>query len=119
MHTVLWIVQIVLAVAFIGAALQKLTQSRSQLTKNKWMAWTNDFSESQIKLIGIAEVAGAAGLLLPMALGIAPGLTRVAAAGLVLLMGGAVMTHLKRHEPPVPPAVLGLLGILVVIGRSI
>lgn len=119
MHTILWIIQGVLAFAFTGAAMAKLTQSRSQLIKNKWMSWANDFTEPQIKLIGIAELAGAAGLILPMALSIAPELTRAAAAGLALLMGGAAMTHLKRREPPVPPVFLGLLAIAVVVGRSI
>ncbi|MFN0246385.1 MAG: DoxX family protein [Kofleriaceae bacterium] len=119
MHTVLWILQGVLAFAFLGAAMAKLTQSRSQLTKNKWMGWANDFTDTQIKLIGIAELAGAAGLILPMALSIAPELTRAAAAGLALLMGGAVITHAKRREPVVPPALLGLLAIAVAVGRSI
>ncbi|MDX2093491.1 MAG: DoxX family protein [Kofleriaceae bacterium] len=119
MHIVLWIVQGIVALAFVGAALSKLTQPRSQLLENKWMAWANDFTEGQIKLIGLAELAGAAGLILPMALGIMPDLTRAAAGGLGLLMAGAVVTHVKRREPAAPPALLGLLAIAIAIGRSI
>jgi DoxX-like family len=119
MHTALWIIQGLLAFAFVGAATSKLTQPRSKLVTNKWMAWAQDFTEPQIKLIGIAELAGAAGLVLPMALGIAPDLTRAAAAGLTLLMGGAVVTHLRRREPPMPAGLFAVLAIVVAVGRSL
>lgn len=118
MHLILWIVQGVLAFAFVGAAMGKLTQPKSQLVKSKWMAWANDFTDGQIKLIGLAELVGAAGLILPMALGILPDLTRAAAVGLAVLMAGAVMTHLKRREPPVPAALFGVLAVVIAIGRS-
>lgn len=44
-------------------------------------------------------------------------LTPIAAAGLFLVMVGAVVTHVRRHEPPVPAAVLGILALLVAILR--
>ena len=76
------------------------------------MAWAEDFSDAQVQLIGAAEVAGAVALVIPAATGIAAVLTPAAAAGLALIMGGAVMTHLQRGESPAPALVLGLLAAL-------
>ena len=53
--------------------------------------------------IGLAEVLGAVGLVLPMLLGIVPILTPIAAACLAVIMAGAVATHAKRKEPTVAP----------------
>lgn len=86
----------------------KLATAKPQLITNG-MAWAEDFSDTQIKLIGAAEVAGGLGLIVPAATGIAPILTPVAAAGLTLIMGGAVATHLQRGESAGPPAVLLVL----------
>ena len=54
------------------------------------VTWANDFSAPQIKLIGLAEVLSAIGLVLPLVLGVLPVLTFLAAAGLALRMPGAV-----------------------------
>ena len=53
------------------------------------MAWAQDFSQGTVRLIGLVEILGAAGLVLPMMLDIYPWLTHFAAAGLALLMIGA------------------------------
>lgn len=81
------------------------------------MGWANDFAERQIKMIGLAEVLGALGLVLPLALNILPTLTLVAAVGLALLMGGAASTHIRRKESSIAPMVLGVLSIVVAAGR--
>lgn len=73
MNTVLWILQIVLAVAFLGAGAMKLTQSRAKLAPR--MGWVEDFSDTGVKAIGALEVLAAIGLVLPAALDIAPVLT--------------------------------------------
>jgi hypothetical protein len=44
-------------------------------------------------------------------------LTPLAAAGLVAILIGAVVTHLRRKEPPTPPIVLGILAAIVAFGR--
>jgi VIT1/CCC1 family predicted Fe2+/Mn2+ transporter len=119
MNTALWALQGVLALAFTGAGLLKLTRTREALVAQPKMAWAGDFSAGQIKSIGLAEVLGALGLVLPVLLGLPPVLTPIAAAGLTLLMAGAVVTHVRRGEPAVPPAVLGLLSLAVVVGRTI
>ena len=77
------------------------------------MGWADDFSQNSIRLIGLAEVLGGAGLILPAALKVLPVLTPLAALGLSSIMFGAVMTHARRTEPFVPSLVLALLALLV------
>jgi uncharacterized membrane protein YphA (DoxX/SURF4 family) len=117
MNIALWIVQGLLALAMLGAGAMKLATPRAKLVANPQMAWSADFTEGQIKLLGLAEIAGAAGLILPWLLRIAPILTPVAAACLGFLMLGAVRTHMRRKEPWVPPMVLAALCVFVVAGR--
>lgn len=81
----------------------------STLLANKNMGWAQDFSSSQIKLIGLAEVLGALGLILPHVFSIAEGLAKAAAIGLFLIMLGAANIHRKRKEPTIPAIVLGAL----------
>lgn len=114
--TVLWIIQILVALGFGLAGLGKVLQSKEKLLSR--MAWVNDFSQSQVRMIGLLEVLGALGVILPAATGILPWLTPVAAAGLVLVMVGAMLTHIRRKEYPIVPVnlVLLILAALVVIG---
>jgi uncharacterized membrane protein YphA (DoxX/SURF4 family) len=109
---------VLLAVAFLGAGATKLMQPKEKLAKN--MGWVEDFSQPTVRIIGALEVLGAIGVVLPALTGILPWLTPLAALGLVLLMAGAVYTHLRREEGSavVPPAVLLLLAALVAVGRS-
>ncbi len=119
MNIVLWVVAGLLAVAFAGAGSMKLAKSKQQLHESG-MAWTEDFSQTQIRAIGAVEVLGALGLILPAALGIAPILTPLAAAGLFLTMAGAVVVHLRRNEgigAAAPALVLGLLSLFVAVMR--
>jgi hypothetical protein len=90
----------------------KITCSREKLLANKNMGWAQDFSSSQIKLIGLAEVLGALGLILPHVFSIAEGLAKAAAIGLFLIMLGAANTHRVRKEPIVPPLALGLIALV-------
>jgi len=118
MNVVLWIIAGLLAVAFAGAGLMKLAQPKAKLAASG-MAWTEDFSDSQVKGIGAVEVLGALGLILPAALGIAEILTPLAAAGLAITMVGAAITHLRRGEGSMVPinVVLGGLAVFVAVMR--
>lgn len=60
---------------------------------------------------------GAVGLTVPWYTGTLPILTPVAACCLLVLMTGAVKTHLDLKESPVPPAILGLLCVYIAVGR--
>jgi len=117
-NVVLWIIAIVLALAFLAAGLMKLSRSREQLAA-QGMGYVEDFSPATIKAIGVAEVLAAIGLILPGITGIAPILVPLAATGLVLLMIGAIVTHLRRHEAPmvIVNVVLLLLAAVVAWGR--
>lgn len=118
MNVVLWIVTIVLALAFLAAGLMTLTRSKEQLVASG-QAWVEGFGPGTIKAIGVAEVLGAAGLVLPALAGTALVLVPLAAIGLSLLMVGACMTHLRRGETPqiVVNVVLFALAVLVAWGR--
>jgi uncharacterized membrane protein YphA (DoxX/SURF4 family) len=114
---ILWSIQILLALAFAAAGTMKLVRSKQQLAANPHMGWVQSVPAAQIKLLGIAEVLGAIGLVAPMATGIAPFLTRVAAVCLASLMGGAVATHVMRREPAAVPTIITLLAIVVAVVR--
>jgi hypothetical protein len=118
MNVALWILQGLLAATFLAAGGMKLVTAREKLQRQAHMGWVNDFTAGQIKLIGLAEVLGAAGLVVPWLLRIAPVLSPIAALCLALLMAGAVRVHVRRKEPFVPPLVLGLFAAVVAIGRS-
>ena len=77
---IMWAIQIFLAVAFGAAGTMKLVRSKARLAATPHMGWVHSVPEAQIKLLGVAEVLGAIGLVAPMATGIAPFLTRAAAA---------------------------------------
>ena len=71
MNLALWIAAALLALAFLATGLLKITRSKEQLAA-AGMGWTEDFSPSVIKAIGVAEVLGAIGLILPAVLDVAP-----------------------------------------------
>jgi uncharacterized membrane protein YphA (DoxX/SURF4 family) len=113
-NIVLWIIAIVLAVAFAGAGLMKLTQPKEKLAASG-MGWTEQFSPGAIKAIGALEVLAAIGLILPAVLDIVPVLVPLAALGLVLMMIGAAITHARRKENPMIGANLVLLILAAVV----
>lgn len=120
MDLVLWFLAGLLAAAFAAAGLMKLLTPYEKLTANANMAWAADFTPAQVKLIGLVEVAGAVGVVLPAVLGVAEWLVPLAAAGLSLTMLGAFSTHVRRGDPRVawmPTVVLGVIAVAVAVGR--
>jgi uncharacterized membrane protein YphA (DoxX/SURF4 family) len=117
MNVVLWIIAGVLAAAFLGAGLAKLTQPKEKLHQR--MAWVEDFSPGTIKMIGALEILAAIGLILPAALDIVPVLVPLAATGLVAIMIGAALTHARGKEYPMIAvnSVLLILAAIVAWGR--
>ena len=118
MNVVLWIVAGVLAAAFLGAGLMKLSQPRKKLA-DSGMGWVDDFSDGGVKAIGALEVLGALGLILPAALDVVPVLVPIAATGLALVMVGAAIVHARRREPQmiIVNVVLLALAVFVAWGR--
>jgi uncharacterized membrane protein YphA (DoxX/SURF4 family) len=96
MNIALWIAQILLALVFGAAGITKVMQPIEKLVTN--MGWVKDVAPRTVRLIGILEILGAIGLILPAVTGIWPWLTPVAAAGLVLTMVGAMITNGRRGE---------------------
>lgn len=119
MNIILWIAQGLLAFAFFGAGMMKVTQPKEKLLDK--MTFVEDFPENTVRVIGALEVTGAIGLILPLALGILPILTPLAGVGLFLTMIGAIITHLRRNEirDIVPNIVLGLIALFIVYGRFV
>ena len=109
MNTVLWVLQVVLAVFFAGAGLAKLSQPREKLRDR--MEWVEDFSDAQVRAIGAVELLGAIGLLLPAATGGLPWLTPLAAAGLAVTVVLAALVHVRRKELQMLPVTLGVAAL--------
>lgn len=120
MNLTLWIIAGLLAVAYLAGGGGKLIMPKKKIAAIAPSArWVEDFSTGSVKAIGALEVLGAVGLILPAATGIAPVLVPLAAAGLVLIMVGAVITRLRRHEFKFMVADLAYLALVgfVAYGR--
>jgi uncharacterized membrane protein YphA (DoxX/SURF4 family) len=119
MNTALWIVQGLLAVGFLFFGGMKLfAYDKYKKVSEERSAGHPGPSKDLTRFIGISEVAGAFGLILPAATGIAPILTTLAAVGLAIIMILAVVFHLRRKEPAAAPIVLFVLAAFVVVGRG-
>ena len=96
----------------------KLFQKKEALVDK--MGFVEDYSEGQISGIGLLEIMGSIGFILPRVTGILVWLTPAAAIGLALTMVGAFLTHLRRHEL-VPMGIMNIvlfsLAVVIIIGR--
>src|SRR5437016_6199459 len=117
MNIVLWIVQGLLALAFLLAGFTKAFMPLATVKKN--MPWANEVPASFVRFIGVAEILGAIGLILPAATGIAPWLTVAAAVGLVVVMLSASVFHASRRENANigMNVVVLLLAAFIIVGR--
>jgi len=97
MNAALWIIQGLLAAMFTTAGIMKSTQPKEKLQKQ--LPWVNDFSSGTVRFIGLSELLGAIGLIVPWLTGIAPILTPVSATGFCIIMVLATnIVHLKKGE---------------------
>ncbi len=108
MEIAVWIVSGLLALVNLGSGIAKLVMPRDKHVAQQ--PWAGDFTHTQVRLIGVAEVLAAIGLILPRLLDIAPILSPLAAAGIVLLQAGAMSVHLRRKETIVPNIVILVLA---------
>lgn len=98
MHTTLWIIGGLMAGVFLVAGSTKLFIPRDTLARAPGGGWVLDFSAGFVKALGAVEALGAAGLVLPALLDIAPTLVPMAAVGLGAIMVGAAIVEVRRRE---------------------
>ena len=114
MTYVLWILQILLGLLFLFSGSMKFVMSVAEMTKDMpWMpGWFLHF-------IGVMEILGGFGLVLPSFMRIRPGLTPLAAACLVIIMIGATVITLSATGigPAMIPLIVGILCVFVAYGR--
>ena len=114
MNLALWIIAGLLALAFLASGALKLTQPKEKLHASG-QRWTEDYSASTIRGIGVLEVLAAIGLILPAVLNVVPVLVPLAALGLVAIMVGAAYTHARRQEYPMVIGNVVLLAAAAVV----
>ena len=117
MNIALWIAQGLLAVMFGMAGVMKTFQTAKA---KEQMSWAKNRSDEFVRFVGISELLGALGLILPLVTGILPSLTVLAAIGLILIQLLAIFTeHLPKKEYNIIPVniVLIVLAVFIVIGR--
>ena len=109
----LWSAQALLALTFLVAGSSKFLMSSQDLTKDI------DLPVAFLRFIGVCEVFGALGLILPGLLRIRRGLTPIAACGLVIIMIGATVVTITSMgiAPAVLPLVVGLVAAFVAYAR--
>jgi DoxX-like family len=109
------ILSMALGATYLGAGALKLLTPRAKLLANPRMGWAADYTEANIKGIGLAEVLGAIGLFVPWYTGILPVLTPVAAVALAVLQALAIRVHLRRGESKVVAGNASLLVLALVV----
>mgnify|MGYP006290511719 CR=1 FL=1 len=117
MNTALWSVAGLLAVLFSYSGGSKLVGGKVKIAANPQMGWAQDFTDRGVRGIGLAELLGGLGLLLPPVFQLWEFLTPLAGLGLAAVMAGAVVTHQRRNEAFIPALVLGALALFIAVGR--
>lgn len=118
MNMLLWILAFLLAAVFIGSGLAKLLTPREQQIDRT--PYAEDFPHSVILGIGVLEVLGAVGLILPALTGVATILVALSAAGLAITMVFAALVHIRRGDgftAALPSIVLAILSVFVAWSR--
>jgi hypothetical protein len=113
----LWIVQAILAAIFAMSGLVKAIQPKDKLAGK--YPWMRAISPAMVRFIGVMELLGAIGLVVPAAAGVASVLTPIAGTGLAVMMVLAAAMHIRRKEPSgvAVTAILFVLVALVAWGR--
>ena len=113
MNRALWIVQVLLALLFLFTGTSKLLMSPEQLTAG------SPLSAGFLRFISVCEIVGAFGLILPGLLKIRPGLTPLAALGLLVIVTGATVVTLMTMAWTwaILPFVTAILAAFVAYGR--
>jgi len=114
LHILLWIAQIILAIIFLMVGFMKVATPIDELSKIMPLAGE---MPGLIRFIGLSEVLGGFGLILPTALRIKPHLTIWSAGSLAVVMVLAVGFHISRGENFAIGTILGILAVFITWGR--
>ncbi|WP_067534410.1 DoxX family protein [Nocardia crassostreae] len=96
MNVALWIVAGVLAAVLFVSSAKLVIPKEKIVAAGDYAAWAKDFSPGALKALGVVDLLGAVGLILPAVLDIAPILVPVAATGTALLFAGAIIVRVRR-----------------------
>ena len=115
MNIALWIIQALLALLFLFAGGMKLVMPIEEMMKQMPLPLPGWF----LRFIGVVELLGGIGVILPWLMRIRPVLTPLAAAGLVIVMIGATVYGLAAGEiaSSLMPLAVGILAAFVAYGR--
>lgn len=119
MTYVLWVLQIMLALLFVFAGGSKLVMSIETMAEYARQSGQTPLPGLLTRFIGVIEILGGLGLVLPGLLRIKQGLTPLAALGLAIIMLGAVVITVSSGQigTAIFPSVIGLLCLFVAYGR--
>jgi hypothetical protein len=98
MNTIITIIQVVIGLAVTFGGLAKLILPYARFSSIPAVAWSKEFKPEHLKLLGVLEVGGGAGLIVPLLTPALAMLAPLAAVGIALYMAGAMATHLRRSE---------------------
>jgi len=120
MNVVLWVLQILLALAFVGAGVNHAFRYEA-IKVQPMMSWVNALPRRLLTFIGICEILGGIGLVLPALTNIVPSLTPLAALLLAVMMLLAAIFHFPRREynAIVINVVLLVLAAFIAYGRFV
>ena len=113
LNIVLWVLQVLMAIAYLNAGYLKTFRSIMEIATT--IFWAPSLPELLVRFIGISELLGAIGLILPALFKIRPQLTALAAAALSLVMLLANIYHMVKGEFFVLPMTLAFLFVLAFI----
>lgn len=121
MDTIIWILQGLLALTFLMSGAMKFMKSKEGLIETG-ITWTEDFDPGMIKIIGVVEIVGAAGLIIPALIeALNSSLVVAAAWALAVMMVLAVFTHIRRgneFQMVMINSVLFVMLVLVALERA-
>lgn len=117
MNIALWIIQSLVALLFLMNGIRKVFLPMDTILAQ--LPGLKQVPPALVRFIGVCELAGAVGLILPAATRILPQMTIAAALGITALMACAAIFHLRRREvpPTVVTTVILLVALFIGVGR--
>lgn len=109
MHITLWVVQVLLSAMFLMSGFMKASMPIEKLSA--MLPWATALPAAVVRFIGLSELLGGLGLLLPSLLRIKPALTAWAGLGLATIMLLAIPFHISRGETPM----IGMNGLFMLL----